>query len=46
MRRLLLLITAVGILTAGQVLAQSPTPNPDKVRTLTDLLRDRSIQAC
>src|SRR5215472_1757495 len=45
MRRLLLLITAVGILTAWQVLAQPPTPSPDKVRTLTDLLRDPSIQA-
>jgi small-conductance mechanosensitive channel len=42
---MLLLIAALGLLTAGHVLAQPPNPSPDKVRTLTDLLRDPSIQA-
>jgi small-conductance mechanosensitive channel len=45
MRRLLfILITAIGMLAAGPAPAQSSDPSPEKVRALTELLRDPAIQ--
>ncbi len=45
MRRLLfMLITAIGMLAAGPAPAQSSDPSPEKIRALTDLLRDPAIQ--
>ena len=44
-RLLLLLVTALGLLSAGHALAQSSDPSPEKLRALTELLHDPAIQA-
>jgi moderate conductance mechanosensitive channel len=48
MRKLLFLLVAAGLLAAGCALGasvQPSQPNPEKVRALTELLRDPGIQA-
>ena len=46
MRRFqLLLLTLIGLLIAGQALAQPVEPTPEQLRALSDLLRDPAIQS-
>jgi small-conductance mechanosensitive channel len=43
-RLLILMVALAGLLIAGSALAQAPEPSPEKLRALTDLLRDPAIQ--
>jgi hypothetical protein len=38
------MVALTGLLIAGSALAQAPEPSPEKLRALTDLLRDPAIQ--